>query len=65
MQIFEDGAVGDVHVERSSGSPMLNDFVVTYAKAHWRFVPSLSDGVPVMSWKNILVEITAKQMVLR
>lgn len=65
VQIFEDGAVGEVRVERSGGVRAIDDFIVSFAKSRWRFAPALSDGIPVPSWKNIALEVTAEQMLVR
>ena len=60
VQIFEDGNIGDVHIEGSDGNQTFDNFIVAYAAAHWHFIPSMSDGVPVLSWKIIHVILTSE-----
>ncbi len=64
VQIFEDGAVGEVRVEKSDGNPALDNFIVAYATTHWHFIPAANDGVPVVSWKTVRVEMTRKAMLI-
>jgi hypothetical protein len=65
VQVLENGATGNVYIERSGGDRVIDNFIVTYGWSHWRFAPSLSDGVPVMSWKTVRVDVRAKEMIVR
>lgn len=52
VQVLENGRVGDVRLERSSGYPKLDESAIREAK-RWRLIPGTRDGVPVVLWKQI------------
>lgn len=52
VQVLENGRVGAVRLEKSSGYPQL-DAAATRAAARWRLTPGTRDGVPVAMWKQI------------
>ena len=52
VQVLENGRVGDVRVERSSGFPKLDESAIREAR-RWRLIPGTRDGVPVVLWKQI------------
>jgi periplasmic protein TonB len=52
VQVLENGRIGEVRVERSSGEPKLDESAVREAK-RWRLIPGTRDGVPVVLWKQI------------
>lgn len=65
VQVLTDGRVGDIYVEKNGGDKQLENSIITYARTHWRFIPSTSDGVAVMGWKTVHVAITPKEMLVR
>lgn len=54
IEVLENGRVGQVRVELSSGYEGLDDAAVRQAK-RWRLKPGMRDGVPVVMWKRIPV----------
>ncbi len=52
VQVLENGRVGDVRVEQSSGYAQLDQAALREAK-RWRLIPGTRDGVPVALWKQI------------
>jgi protein TonB len=52
VQVLENGRVGEVRVERSSGEAKLDESAVREAK-RWRLIPGTRDGVPVVLWKQV------------
>lgn len=54
VQVLENGRVGDVRIERSSGHARLDESAAREAK-RWRLIPGTRDGVPVVLWKQIPV----------
>ena len=54
VQVLENGRVGDVRIERSSGELRLDESAAREAR-RWRFVPGTRDGVPVVLWKQVPV----------
>lgn len=52
VQVLENGRVGEVRIERSSGQAKLDESALREAK-RWRLIPGTRDGVPVVSWKQI------------
>jgi protein TonB len=56
-----DGAVGDVRIEKSSGSGLLDDAAVAWVKAHWRYRPATENGTPVVSTTLAAVRFDLKQ----
>lgn len=52
VQVLENGRVGEVRIERSSGQPKLDESAMREAK-RWRLIPGTRDGVPVVLWKQI------------
>ncbi len=52
VQVLENGRVGEVRIEVSSGQPKLDESAVREAK-RWRLIPGTRDGVPVVLWKQI------------
>jgi len=54
IQVLENGRVGEVRIERSSGEPKLDESAAREAR-RWRFIPGTRDGVPVMLWKQVPV----------
>lgn len=64
IQIYEDGGIGEVIVERDNDLSELDRFIVRYIKQHWRFTAATHDGVPVASWKSIDVLISPKTVSL-
>ena len=54
LQILENGRVGEVRLEKSSGDRRLDESAMREAR-RWRFVPGRRDGVPVVFWKQVPV----------
>jgi periplasmic protein TonB len=60
LQILENGRVGEVRIERSSGFERLDSSAVREAR-RWRFRPGTRDGVPVVMWKQLPVTFQLQQ----
>lgn len=60
--ILENGRVGDVRVDRSSGYPRLDDSAAREAR-RWKLKPGTRDGVPAPMWKQIPVTFRLKDAV--
>jgi protein TonB len=60
--VLENGRVGDVRIDRSSGSPRLDDSAAREAR-RWKLKPGTRDGVPVAMWKQIPVTFRLKDAV--
>ena len=56
--VESDGSVGDVTMEKSSGSPELDGKAVEIAKG-WRYVPAKADGEPFSMAARISVDFRA------
>lgn len=52
VQVLENGRVGEVRLERSSGHEKLDESAMREAK-RWKLIPGTRDGVPVVLWKQI------------
>ena len=52
VQVLENGHVGEVRIDQSSGNRRLDDSAVREAR-RWKLVPGTRDGVPVVFWKQI------------
>lgn len=59
VQILENGRVGDVRVEQSSGYAALDKAAVSQAR-EWRFIAGTHDGVPMVMWKQIPITFKLK-----
>ncbi len=55
LYIREDGRVGDVKIDKSSGFPRLDEAADREARRNWRFKPGTEDGKPVGAWTKIAV----------
>ncbi|HXG21562.1 MAG TPA: energy transducer TonB [Methylomirabilota bacterium] len=53
VQVREDGSVGSVELERSSGFALLDESATRTVRERWRFVPARVDGAPVASWVEV------------
>ncbi len=49
IDVEANGAVGTVTVNRSSGSPRLDEAAVNWVRDHWRYRPATRAGQPVAS----------------
>jgi protein TonB len=52
VYVLENGRVGDIRIDQSSGFAKLDESAVREARK-WRFKPGLRDGVPVPMWKQV------------
>lgn len=52
VQVLENGRVGEVRLERSSGHAKLDESAMREAR-RWKLIPGTRDGVPVVLWKQI------------
>lgn len=52
VQVLENGRVGEVRVEQSSGYARLDESAMREARL-WRFKPGTHDGIPTAMWKQI------------
>jgi protein TonB len=55
IYVLEDGRVGDVRIEKSSGYPKLDEAAANHAKARWRFIPGMEGSNPVAAWGRFAV----------
>lgn len=55
IYVLEDGRVGDVKVEKSSGFVKLDEGAAAHAKRSWRFVAGQEGNKPVASWGRFAV----------
>jgi len=60
IYVLENGRVGDVRVEQSSGFPRLDDAAARAAK-RWRLKPGSQDGRPMAMWKTIPITFQLKK----
>lgn len=54
VYVLENGRIGDVRLDQSSGFPKLDESAMREAR-RWRLKPGMRDGVPVAMWKQIPV----------
>ena len=52
VYVLENGRVGDVRLDQSSGYARLDESALREAR-RWRLKPGMRDGVPVAMWKKI------------
>jgi protein TonB len=52
--VLPDGRVGDVRMERSTGSPRLDSAALAEAR-RWRMLPATRDGAPFAQWHSVRV----------
>jgi protein TonB len=55
IYVLEDGRVGDVRVEKSSGYPKLDEAAANHAKLRWRFIPGMEGQNAVAAWGRFAV----------
>ena len=60
--VLENGRVGDVRIDQSSGHPRLDESAAREAR-RWKLKPGTRDGVPVAMWKQIPVTFRLKDAV--
>lgn len=59
VYVLENGRVGDVRIEQSSGYQALDDSA--QREAHkWRFKPGMRDGTPVAMWRQVPITFQLK-----
>ena len=54
IYVLENGRVGDVRLDQSSGYKRLDESALREAR-RWRLKPGMRDGVPVAMWKQLPV----------
>ena len=59
VQVLPNGRIGEVRLDRSSGSSLLDAAALREAK-RWRLKPGTHDGVPVAMWKQIPITFQLK-----
>lgn len=55
IYVLEDGRVGEVKVEKSSGFPKLDEAAAAHARRAWRFIPGTEGSKPVATWGRFAV----------
>ena len=60
--VLENGRIGDVRIEQSSGHARLDESAVREAR-RWKLKPGTRDGVPVSMWKQIPITFRLKESV--
>lgn len=53
--VLENGRIGEVRIEQSSGYKLLDEAAVKEAR-RWRLKPGTRDGAPVRMWKQIPIK---------
>lgn len=61
VQVLENGRVGAVRIDESSGYPKLDASAVREA-TRWKLKPGMRDGVPVAMWKQIPITFRLQQV---
>jgi TonB family protein len=59
IYVEPDGSISAAQVVRSSGTPALDAWAVSYVEANWRFFPASVRGRPVADWTTIVVRFNA------
>jgi protein TonB len=57
--VLENGRVGEVRIDQSSGYERLDESAAHTAK-RWQFKPGMKDGVPVQMWKRVPITFQLK-----
>lgn len=55
--LFENGTVSRAVVEKTSGSPRLDDAAVRYVKAHWYYAPPEGEKMPTQKRVTVKFEL--------
>ena len=55
VYVLENGKVGDVKVQKSSGHDRLDDAAMREVRRAWRLLPGTEDGKPVAAWGTFAV----------
>jgi protein TonB len=55
IYVLEDGRVGDVKIEKSSGFPRLDEAAASHAKREWRFIPGKENDKAIATWGRFQV----------
>lgn len=64
VYVLENGRIGDVRLDVSSGWPKLDDSAMREAR-RWRLKPGMRDGVAVPMWKQIPITFQLQEGVRR
>jgi periplasmic protein TonB len=59
VYVLENGRIGDVRLEQSSGYERLDESALREARK-WRFKPGMRDGSPVAMWKQVPITFRLK-----
>jgi len=58
IEVSADGSVADAVIARTSGVAALDVQVVTFVKAHWRYLPALLGTKAIDYWTTVLVRLS-------
>lgn len=61
IYVTEDGRVGDVKLEKTSGFERLDDAVLKHVKRSWKFTPCMEGEKPVACWYPLNLKMQIKQ----
>lgn len=61
IYVTEEGRVGEVKLERSSGFERLDEAVVKHVKRAWRFTPCMQGDKPIACWYPLNLKMQIKQ----
>ena len=61
IYVTEDGRVGDVKLEKTSGFDRLDDAVLKHVKRSWKFTPCMQGETPVACWYPLNLKMQIKQ----
>jgi TonB family protein len=60
LLVMEDGTVETATIVQSSGDSSIDDRVIAYVKAHWRFLPALvKQQTAIQYWMTVAVRFAA------
>lgn len=60
VYVLENGRVGEVRLDQSSGYERLDESALREARK-WRFEPGMRDGSPVAMWKQVPIRFRLKE----
>jgi len=60
IYVTEDGRVGDVKLEKTSGFDRLDDAVLKHVKRAWKFTPCMEGEKPVACWYPLNLKMQIK-----
>lgn len=53
--VLTDGSIGDSSIAQSSGTADLDALALSFARAHWRYLPATLAGRAIQAWTTVIV----------